>query len=106
MGITLNHGAILKWMVLRADRGEYLHLCKEMFGESNAAINNRPKDAGKKRVAEDEAAVRRIEICITNWVNQFQAVDKLCHQASGRNAADDISADMLGTHAKGEEAIK
>ena len=26
--ITPNHGAVLKWMVLRADQGEYLCLCK------------------------------------------------------------------------------
>ena len=57
MGITLNHGSFLKWMVFRADRGEYLRLCREMYGESNAAINHRPNNAEKRRVAEDEAAV-------------------------------------------------
>ena len=50
--------------------------------------------------------LRRIEICITNWINPFQGVDKLCHQSSGRNATSDISADPLGAHANGEEAIK
>ena len=48
-------------------------------------------DVGKRRVKEDDAAVRRIETCITNWINQFQADDKLCHLASGRNATSDIS---------------
>ena len=69
-------------MVLRADRDEYLHLCREISRQSNAAANHRPKDAGKRHVAEDEAAVRRIETCITNWINPFQAGDKLCHVAS------------------------
>ena len=41
VGITLNPGAVLKWMVLRADRGEYLHLCREMSGQTNAATHQR-----------------------------------------------------------------
>ena len=108
MGITLNHGAVLKRMVLRADRGEYLPVCREMSGQSNATTNHRPKDVGKRRVAEDEAAVRRIETCITNWNNPFQAVDKLHHYhlASGRNATSDISTDLLGAYAKREEVFK
>ena len=77
-----------------------------MYGESNAVINHRSMDAGKRRVAEDEAAVRRIETCITNWMNPFQAVDKLCHLASGRNATSDISANQLEAHAKEEETVK
>ena len=68
--------------------------------------NHRPKGAGKRRVAEDKAAMRRIETCITNWINPFQADDKLYHLASGINATSDISADLSGAHAKGEEAVK
>ena len=90
-------------MVLRADRGEYLRLCMEMSGQSNTATNHRPKDARKRRVAEDETAVRRIEICITNRINPFQADDKLCRLASGRYATSDISANLLGAYAGGGE---
>ena len=43
--------------------------------------------------------------CIINWINTFQADDKLCNLTSGRNGTSDISADLLGAHAKGEEAV-
>ena len=69
----------------------HLRLCRDVSEQSNAATNHRPTDAGKRRVAE--AAVR-IETCITNWINPFQADDKLCHLASARNATSDISAEL------------
>ena len=39
----------------------HLRLCRDVSEQSNAAKNHRPTDAGKRRVAEDEATVRRIE---------------------------------------------
>ena len=47
MGITPNRGAVLALMVLTADRSEYLRLYREMYGQSNAATDHRPKMLGK-----------------------------------------------------------
>ena len=96
VGITLNQGA-----VLRTGRVEYLRLCREMSGQLNAATNNRTKDAGKKRVAEDKAVVRHIEASQTGSTHFRQMIN-----SSGRNVTSDISADLFGAHAKRGGAVK
>jgi len=105
IGMSLNPAAVFKWMILRADRAEYTRHCEELSG-STSTDELAYKDAGKKRVKDDEAAVQSITACIENWINPFQSDEQLCHLASGHVATEDVKRDLLDARQRGVGSLR
>jgi hypothetical protein len=102
----LNPGAVFKWMVLRADRAEYTRQCEELAGSRPMDQDRTHKDAGIKRMQEDEAVVQRIAACVENWINPFHSDEQLYHLASGLVATEEVKADLLNAHDRGLKTLR
>ncbi|XP_028417357.1 uncharacterized protein LOC114541751 [Dendronephthya gigantea] len=104
VGITLNKGAVHRWLMGQAERSAITRQCETMA--SVAEIDRSRKDLDKSRIEGEEKAVRDVIDVIKSMVNPFDNDhESLVHIASGVVASSDIEDDMKHMVDKGKTAF-
>lgn len=107
VGISLNQGAVQRWVLTAHDRARTLQICRKMAGMYDAQ-NQHHKETSSSRLKRDEGDVKKVMDTIESWVNPYETkntTDSLINIASGVKANDDITEDILSAEKKGAEAF-
>lgn len=102
-GLTLNKGAVNRWLLSHHQRAGIAKECQHMAGKD---IMGRPrKDLDQTRIDRDENAIKSIVSTIQSMVNPFEhRGDDLISISSGFIAPAQVKSDLSEAYRKGSEA--
>ena len=107
VGISLNRGAVQRWILTAHDRAKTLQTCREIAGLYDADGKHH-KDSSAPHMKKDEDDVHKVMDIIASWINPFNPRDmteSLSNIASGVAATDGITDDLLTAKQKGTDAF-
>ena len=96
-GISLNRGAVQRWILTAHDRAKTLQTSREMTSIYDSE-SKQHKDASVPRMKEDKNDVHKGMDTIESWINPFKSRDPnepLSSIASGVKTTDDIAEHLL-----------
>lgn len=100
VGITLNKGAVNRWVLSHPERAAIAKSCQVMAGKDDSVRSR--KDLDVVHIRRDNEAVRSIVDTVEVMVNPFSYCgEKLVNISSGLVVGDDIAQDLLQAHQKG-----
>lgn len=103
-GITVNKGAVHRWILSHPARAKISQRCEEMAGKSD--ILRIKKDLDSTRILGDEKAVEALISTIETMKNPFLCEnDGLFNISSGLVANEDISKDLARAQEVGQIAL-
>lgn len=103
-GITLNRGAVQRWILSHPERAAITRQCEMMAGilpEERAH-----KELDKTRMIKDRLSVESLLVTVESMVNPFQTSEDLVCISSGVVASKKVKEDILNACDKGEVALK
>ena len=106
-GISLNRGAVQRWILTVHDRAKTLQTSREMTSIYDSE-SKQHKDASVPRMKEDNNDVHKGMDTIESWINPFKSRDPnepLSSIASGVKTTDDIAEHLLTAEQKGNDAF-
>ena len=107
VGISLNQGAVQRWVLTAHDRARTLQNCRKMAGMYDAQ-NQHHKETSSPCLKKDEGDVKKVMDILESWVNPYetrQTTDSLINIASRVKDTDDITEDILSAEKKGADAF-
>lgn len=107
IGISLNRGAVQRWILTAHDRADVARQCRILVGIQDCS--NPPKDEGISRMKKDEKDVQSVMCNLQTWVNPFElreSDDSLVNLASGVVASQEVSDALLSANLTGEQQFK
>ena len=105
--VSVNGGAVQRWILTAHDRAKVLQTCTEMAGMYDAASKHHI-DACAPGMKKDENDVHKAMHTIESWVNPFKSrntTEPLVNIASAVKATDSITDDLLTAEKKGNAAL-
>ena len=104
-GITINKGAVHRWISSHHMRAEISRECEAMAGKG--VKSRKRKDLDPTRNDKDENNIKTIMSTIESMVNPFnQEIDQIVNLTSGIVASNQLAEDIIGAKVKGEAAIQ
>ncbi|CAB3981119.1 Hypothetical predicted protein [Paramuricea clavata] len=101
VGITLNKGAVHRWIMGQAERSAITRQCEAMASVTD--IKRSRKDLDKKRIAADQKAATNVIQTVQTMINPFDnEYQGLVHLASGSVATVSVTSGMKTMLEKGE----
>ena len=107
VSISLNRGAVQRWIFTAYDRAKILQTCREIAGLYDADGKHH-KDSSAPLMKKDEDDVHKVMDIIASWINPFNSrgmTEPLLNIASGVAATDGITDDLLTAKQKGTDAF-
>ncbi|CAI9737603.1 Hypothetical predicted protein [Octopus vulgaris] len=71
VGISLNQGAVQRWVLTAHDRARLLQICRKMAGMYDAQ-NQHHKETSSPCLKKDEGDVKKVMDTIESWVNPYE----------------------------------
>ena len=103
-GITLNHGAVYRWILSQNERAAIVRQCESM-ADTTHNVRSR-KELGKCRIVADERCIENIISVIESMQNPFDARHTdLINISSGVVASSEVQNDLMSAYEKGEKAL-
>ena len=105
-GFSLNPGAVRRYYLNAEFRSTYLRQIRYMTSLCSSRLNH--ADLQPTRILKDEVDVQSlIDLLQNSWINPFrQDQDALVNIATGTQAPDDVTNDLLNAKKTGEQAYK
>lgn len=104
-GLTLNKGAVNRWLLSHHQRAAIAKECQRMAGKGDS--DRTRKDLDQTQIEKHENAVNNIVSTIQSMTNPFgHQGDELINLSSGCVAPVSVKADLMGAYDKGKNAAK
>lgn len=103
-GITLNRGAVQRWILSHPERSAITRQCEMMAGMQHEERGHKELDA--TRIAKDNAAVLSLVSAVESMINPFLPREDLVCISSGVVATKSVRDDIQSACDKGEAALK
>lgn len=103
VGFSLNPGAVERWTLSSPERAATVAVCRDLAGMHDTTTWQH-KD--QSRLQQDEQDVIKVMETFNGFLNPFShECEDLVHLTAGHVPEGDVSVDILGAKAKGQEAF-
>ena len=104
-GITINRGAVQRWILAQPERAAIARECEVMAGDHK--VERVSKELDQPRIRRLEESVTSVISTIKSMINPFEnTTGELVAISSGAVAIDAVKDDLLNAKAKGEAATQ
>ncbi|KAK6168598.1 hypothetical protein SNE40_019797 [Patella caerulea] len=103
VGMTLNRGAVQRWILAQPERAAITRQCEEMSTMDKP--HRKRKDLDRSRLKRDEGSICALISTIDSMINPFDNPGELVSISSGVVAGDSITKDLLSSKEKGAQAL-
>ncbi|XP_028391978.1 uncharacterized protein LOC114516648 isoform X2 [Dendronephthya gigantea] len=106
VGITLNRGAVQRWILSQSDRSAITRECMKMAGTDT--VKRKRKELDMPQRTRHEKDVLGIVNTLQNMINPFETdndITEMIHLSSCLVATQEVKNDLLTTKQRGEECV-
>ena len=102
-GITLNKGAVQRWILSHPARASIASACYAMAGRNTDLSSHH--ELNKSRMNTDEEAVQNVKVTVDGFNNPFsdEKDDQLLNISSGIVAPESVKSDLFSAYDRGDE---